>query len=237
MKKYGFTLSEILITLTILGIMAAIAAPSFTKAMPDKYKTRVLKNYNAISDLNTELLSNSNIYYRKDPSTASENDTNPNGTFKTDTQYGCNGLFCTEAPRIQLTDIPGDKTGLCKYPNLLLGSLLPTEFLTAHSNQQCDSNSADKTAYGFAPDGSYWEIFPLGNTASDGYRILIDLDNTSGSPNCFYNSTTCKNPDRFIFKVDVDGNVSAHSDDKLTEVYLNNMTRTDKKADFNEAAQ
>ena len=39
MKKFGFTLSEVIVTLGVIGIVAAITSPLLTGIIPDK------KNY------------------------------------------------------------------------------------------------------------------------------------------------------------------------------------------------
>ena len=38
MKKTGFTLAELLITLVVIGIISAITLPAINKLMPDKNK-------------------------------------------------------------------------------------------------------------------------------------------------------------------------------------------------------
>ena len=43
MKKFGFTLAELLITLTIVGISVALVAPAVSNIMPDANKAKVLK--------------------------------------------------------------------------------------------------------------------------------------------------------------------------------------------------
>ena len=43
MKKFGFTLAELLITLTIVGVSAALVAPAVSNIMPDANKAKVLK--------------------------------------------------------------------------------------------------------------------------------------------------------------------------------------------------
>ena len=48
MKK-GFTLAELLITMGIIGVIAAILAPAIGNLMPDSNKGKVLKVYNALT--------------------------------------------------------------------------------------------------------------------------------------------------------------------------------------------
>ena len=38
MKKFGFTLAEIMIALSIVGVMAAVVGPAITNLAPDKNK-------------------------------------------------------------------------------------------------------------------------------------------------------------------------------------------------------
>lgn len=228
MKKKGFTLAEILITLSIIGIASAIAAPYLTKAIPDKYKTRVLKNYQTISQVTDDLLANENLYYRKDPSTATSGDFNSDGTFKITTQYGCIGLNCKEMPYPITGYNTSDFMNICKYPNLMAASLAAdTPTLCSTSN----SFSKFKTS-----DGTDMKISAKGTTIAEGYTIEIDVDQTTNGKNCVYNKNAgCKNPDRFRFFVNSDGDIMADSSDPLTAVYLENMTRVDKKADFDAA--
>lgn len=63
MKKSGFTLAEILITLGIIGVLSALMAPTITNIMPDKDKITMLKLYNAVSNTTQALLSDPNYYY------------------------------------------------------------------------------------------------------------------------------------------------------------------------------
>ena len=97
MKKHGFTLAEVLITLSIIAISAAILAPLYLQAKPDRYKFKVISYYNRINDATDRLLSNPAIY--KDPKLESSN-------VPADFNSTSTGL-----------DHPG--TGACKYPNLM----------------------------------------------------------------------------------------------------------------------
>ena len=44
MKKFGFTLMEIIVTIGIIGVVAAITAPTINNIMPDKNKIKVMQN-------------------------------------------------------------------------------------------------------------------------------------------------------------------------------------------------
>ena len=50
MKKTGFTLAELLITLGIIGVIVAILVPAVNNAMPDENKAMYLKTYDTLSD-------------------------------------------------------------------------------------------------------------------------------------------------------------------------------------------
>lgn len=95
MKKTGFTLSEIIIALSIIGIISAIVAPITNNLLPDKNKAVVLKVYKTLSELNEEFLNTPSYYWK----TASN---------------GCVGLACTQATLDNPTP-----AGAGKYPTLL----------------------------------------------------------------------------------------------------------------------
>lgn len=62
MKKFGFTLAEILLSMTIIGIVAALTAPTLINMMPNKEKVMTLKYAKLISEINADLLNNRSLY-------------------------------------------------------------------------------------------------------------------------------------------------------------------------------
>jgi prepilin-type N-terminal cleavage/methylation domain-containing protein len=61
MKK-GFTLQELLITLGIIGIVAAVLAPAISNISPNKYKTRYMKAYNTLTRIVTDMIEDEDLF-------------------------------------------------------------------------------------------------------------------------------------------------------------------------------
>ena len=62
MKKKGFTLSEVLIAVSIIGVMAAIMASAFNHAKPDKAKILYLKAYDALTTAVSAMVNDSTLF-------------------------------------------------------------------------------------------------------------------------------------------------------------------------------
>ena len=211
MKKKGFTLAELLITMGIIGIVAAIIAPSLANLKPDSDKAKVLKVYNTISKLNEEMLNDPSLY-------ASDGN--------------CEGLDCTDVPdnpefhNVQVYTFNG------KYKCLLIKHL---DLMTDLSENEL-KNEWFKDTEVTTRDGINLIIGQQISVTSGGVgtMITVDTDSSANSKNCFYNSSTCPKPDRFRLFVENDGSVVAN--DPLTKAYINNPKKmNDKKADYDTA--
>lgn len=63
MKKVGFTLAELLITLSIIGVSIAMITPAVSNLMPDINKAKVIK-YNArINNAITKMFNDETVYH------------------------------------------------------------------------------------------------------------------------------------------------------------------------------
>lgn len=128
MNKKGFTLAEVVVTLGVVGIVAAITTPSLMNLIPDKNKVQVLKAYKLINDANVEFLQDTGLY-------------TTDGT--------CVGLDCTDVPSRPLSGISDQaniKGGL-KYGRLLC--------LKMHTDG-CSVGSTQITFT--TPDGIDWSV-------------------------------------------------------------------------------
>ena len=195
MKKTGFTLAELLITLGIIGVIVAILVPAVNNAMPDENKTMYLKTYDTLSDTIKNLASNSQIY------PICEQDNNINCSE--------NPLLNTGAPLMSPLRSDERYRGDVKLCNLLALSF-------GAANSSCSegdytySNDTFKNNLSFiTSNGMQWKVVQ-NRTIADGNAtfqadIYVDINGNKGN-NRIYSATDTK-PDIFKFMVAANGTV------------------------------
>ena len=89
MKKTGFTLSELLITLTVIGVVSALVLPAVSGILPDKNKAKIIKYHAELNNVINSIMTDDSVYR---PFTGYDN----NGTtfLTTDGKKPCVGLNC-----------------------------------------------------------------------------------------------------------------------------------------------
>lgn len=214
MKKLGFTLSEVIIALGIIGIIAAITTPLIGGIIPDKDKVQVLKYYKVINDITQTLVNDTGLYWQ------------PAGV-----SYVCIGISCIQTPLLPKYSDPNKYFGSRKFQYLFADHLDLMEGPTISRDFKFKTK-----------DGVSWKMSYLsGMGFEDGVlhskheeTVVVDLNDTK-APNCFY-SSSCKKPDQFRFKINKYGKVTGH--DPLTKAYLENPHKlNDKKADYARAKE
>lgn len=230
MKKTGFTLAEVLITLGIIGVIAALVMPTMHKLMPDKTKAQYLKTYDTITTMVRDLASNSKLY------------------------SVCNqtsNASCVTHPLINLDKPIDSRFNNARYRgDTKLCSLMAYNLGVAESDISCSAipynlNVADYTN-GFAnpsfttQNGVRWRIVPQVTTSitpanwTARYQtdVYVDINPSNNNVNgtdesCIYDADSCTNPDIFKFQIAADGKVVA-ADIKGLE-YLKNRTALVKR--------
>ena len=208
MKKTGFTVSEIVIALAVIGVIATFVTPMVARLFPDKNKAMVLKVHKTVQDINSALLDNTSLYYAQ-----SNNDDSVTRLFSS------SGLA---APVADIHPGVGFNSTLETFGRtpIVSGSEKYLALLTDNLELMPDTLENNEGVGRFRTrDGVSWIFNYL--------HFTIDV-NGDVNPNCSY-SAACTRPDRYNFLININnGNVSPN--DPLTEAYLNNPDKMNDKA-------
>ena len=198
MFKKGFTLAEMLISLAIIGVIAALTMPGLLNSKPKKEKAMYMKAYNTLTTQTADILGNPELYY-----TTYDANGNPN----------CRGLSCTGLP-VDSNYSDNKYSGTTKFAYLFADRLNLTVAPTYYNGNgylRCNST-----------DGAIWEIGAPNCNSSD---CKIDVYITSklktvpgpqGSQKIFDYG------EAFHFIIDTDGGVTP--EDAKGKEYLKDAT-------------
>lgn len=204
MIKKGFTLQELLITMGIIGIVAALTIPGVISMMPDKNKTMYMKAYNTLTTLTDEILGDSSLYWPK----AYDRDGLPEEF----------GMYADDQPLITPYNNDINCQGTNKFPAILSHRLSLAQEAEFNGN----------TVHMITTDGIDWTFetsdYSITGGGGLGYMtdVTINVDpqraNSCKQGECAANVT----PNLFTFLIDNDGGVYATDD--LGIAYLENPT-------------
>ena len=214
--KKGFTLLETLISLALIGVLAATVLPGFIRKLPSENKVMFRKSYRTLERA-IGILVNDNLIYPAE---------------MTDTSQNQRGFNYTDDPT-------GASTGYNKFCYHLASTLKAV-------NISCPAFDDTEVVTKFATtsDNVEWYIytvpaeFPVSSTDYT-TKIIFDVNGESNGSDCFsdtgfvtympvgYAASTCTNPDTFIVGVRYDGKIqvgSGASTDTEAVEYLTNIT-------------
>ena len=202
MRKTAYTLAETLLTLGIIGVVAALLLPAVKNLRPDNEKVMEIKAYDSLTSIVKTIASNSAIY------PVSDN----------------NNLDYTKYPLLNPT-MPVDR--LYNGDNKYVGTNKFCELLGDNLGVEASNRNCSSTIYNYSDasfndnisfttkNGMQWivalpaldSINITSRKASWQRDVYVDVNGTAGK-NCIYNSATCTKPDRFKFIVSPDGVVT-----------------------------
>lgn len=211
MKRFkGFTLSELMVAITVLGVLCAIVLPAAMNNNPNQNKMMMKKAYYAMSEVVSELINNSR-YYPAEDGVCPDNDTSGYLGFdcNADATGGTKKLPFMFAKEVNLDGV--------KVTNL-------TDITSdSEKNSLEDCFGSYSSCYVLKTnDGIFW-AFPKKNFTKGSVTnpILIGVDvNGSDRPNCYQGSTTdackerTKNFDQFRIALYADGKMEVNEDDE-----------------------
>ena len=207
MRKLGFTLAEVLISLTVVGVVSALTVPLVSNLIPDKDKINVLNTYNKIAKLTQNLLEDPTAYYPE---------------ISTSGSVIRAGLFSPTGPKEGTAIIEA-------YPNNL--SKLITESNATDDGNWTYSFECDKDikCQFHVPQSKMEE------NAKFGYDFDIILLYKNKANPCAY-SASCPKPDKYSFEIDNWGNITP-VDPLSQAFLLNQLNMSQKKEDYAKAKE
>ena len=219
-KTSGYTLAELLITLGIVGIIAAIMGVVLTNLKPDPLKTQYLKRYDALTAAVHSIAGNSKIYPVMYKDTNDEwQDVKESPLYNTNEGKGRYAVY-------------GDgDLKLCKALNDYFNG--NTSGTVCSSNTDYPGDNKTMTPSFSTKNGTDWLVYvnrveedaTAGKSASFEGKIYIDV-NKEDAPNCTY-SDSCQTPDRFLFLISPNGSVLPGDD--MGAAYIKTRTSLFKK--------
>lgn len=229
MIKKGFTLSELLITLGIIGVIAALTVPAVLGTLPDKNKTMYMKVYNTIANLTNDIMDNPALYWT---------------TYFDDGTENCHGLSCASQPLIEpyntsdANNIYHNTKQDAKFP------LIVASKLNLQSDPIYSVSSNIGTVNFTTTDGTAW-VFISKYTSADSTKktsseisttLIIGLDGNSTVTNNHASNSYEQNqtkPTQYEFEFGQDGTITAV--DRLGQAFLMNAADPHAKKDFEKA--
>lgn len=202
MLKKGFTLQELLISLAIVGIVAAVVAPAVVALKPNETKVKYIKAYNTLTSLTGQIIEDPAYYYTE---------------YSADGTPTCSGLNCSGIPQTELFQDEFASIWLADYDSVKYGLCLASKM---NIKEEFGPDLLQDDALKFTTlDGTSWK-FGF-HSAQNGTDLTINVDPDDEGNDCTY-SNNCTNPKQFKFSIDNDGGITA--EDPLGKAFLQNPT-------------
>lgn len=237
MKK-GFTLSETLITIFVIGVIAAIIIPALTKSMPSNNKVMFKKAYSTLGQTINNL-SNDSVHYPSNMTAVNDdNETVSRGFNYTCKTLSADGYTCASyysTPSNKFAYLFADQVNIADSVSGSAGETGTWSFTTSDGVvwtiwiSVADSTNGS-AASGVAQTTNTYQ-FPMSSTLYT-TKVMVDI-NGAKAPNCTADTTgntygfnylnTCSDPDRFIFGIRYDGKIQVSgsgSSDAIAKTYL-----------------
>lgn len=207
-KKFGYTLAEVLIALTIIGILAAVSLPLVNKYSPDTAKVKYLKTYDTIREVVPIIVDSKSFYPIEDQVPFVQR----------------NPLFNIAEVTVEGSNYGGDARKFCQVFGAFLSDTVRNcedEFIPLDLYRD-DSNFTNDTRNFRARNGVDFFVSSVCELERRAYQsnIYFDVNGVDKEPNCIYNEDTCTKPDRFLLMVSANGNMRVG--DKVGQYYLDN---------------
>ena len=223
-KQKGFTLAETLVTLGVIGVIAAVTIPLIKNIVPNSNKSMFRKSYYTLERAIDRMLDDDSIY--------------PNIQTYTDSNEVTVPYYLYD--KIDYKNETESKNKFCYYLQ---------QYLNTAETYTCPTTlSTTATKFATTTDSIDWYIRTKSSTETQQFiidpsqkryavGIIVDVNGVNKKPNCTADSlaasksdyptgytasaTACKNPDTFILEVRYDGKLriaNSSEDETITAI-------------------
>ena len=218
MKKLGFTLTEMLVALFVIGILAAVTTPVIRKVVPDQNKVMIKRVYSLTTNIVKSLINDSQIY-------------SPMNDVGERVYIGFDNF---ERVIVDGESYGGDnKYG--KFTDLFLNSLSVNKPQTSENctisfkeSSLVTLNMNNNTCYKVTTkDGVLWTFIEPNENSEYTAFIMADVNGLK-RPNCSEGSNACATRkdgfDQYIMGIRDDGKIKINMNDVWARSAINNAT-------------
>lgn len=201
MKKQGHTLAEVLISIGVIGVLAALMLPMVNKYKPDEIKVKYIKTHDALMTAVRDLASNDAVY-------PAINIINSNDLV----EYSAYPFLNTSDAILfgAKQRLIGGKGKLCRALGVTLNSISgncdvdDTNYVSSYTEAAFSPTFTLANGIEFMVTTTMTNIDDDTTEAEYQTDIYIDVTGSKGD-NCMWNKDSCTRPDRFKFIVGADG--------------------------------
>ncbi len=230
-KNKAFTMSEALIVLGIVAVLAALSVVAITNSKPDENITLFRRAYSTTAKIVQDMMNDRELYPNADEE-AKNIDTD------SDSVLGSVGLSKG------FMDFSITEEMKQKHPYLdTTGRKFAIAF--AYKSNAVEISDIDNSTKAFTtPDGIYWTVKDCfitggyacgqsyhgpgnvqppsaGNYAYERYALVtVYLNGEDTTKSCSYNAATCPYPTEFAFSIDKNGTITSRTQDPMACSYL-----------------
>ena len=204
MKKIAFTLMEVLMAMSIIGIIAAATTNSIKNVSTNRTKLTFQNAYNHLTQTVAGIVSDENIY----PNVVSLTRIDPTGHAARSTMCELNVDFIN-AFRDATKYIPNTVTGVDKG----IGFDTPSGVYWVVRRQKDSCQATNSNNINKSSDADYMILFDI-NGPGEGTNCPYNISNPTASP------ASCNNPDTFMFAVNCNNDIIPYNDG--TQIYNGN---------------
>ena len=205
MKKTGFTLSELMIAMVVLGILLAIIIPTIVNTRPDENKMLTKKAYYVVEQVVNALINDERLYPHKSMNC-------PQVTGGDTCYYGFDD---TSSVTYEGTTY----TGKSKFPLLFAAQVNAKS--SSCDDTACKVVTSDGVSYDFSysdatyGSGPYASVWTASTAPSSNKRLILVDVNGDASPNCLETTSGCSYPDQFRIVVQSNGKMNVLTNDTI----------------------